>query len=74
MFWQLMDEEFGAGYARTLAAHHVLGQLGGVTAMQALDRGDQPRLVWLALCDDLDVPTARRFGPDRPSKPATDQP
>lgn len=69
-----MEQEFGAGYARTLASHHVLGELGGVTASQALQRGDPPRRVWLALCDDLDVPASRRFGPDRPHRPAPRQP
>ncbi|HYO86158.1 MAG TPA: DUF3046 domain-containing protein [Dermatophilaceae bacterium] len=65
-FWRLMEDEFGPGYARTLANHHVLGQLGGVTASAALEAGTSPREVWQALCVDLDVPVQRRWGRDVP--------
>ena len=61
-FWRLMDDEFGEGYARSLARDHVLGALGNRTAMQALESGIGPREVWVALCDDMDVPQARRLG------------
>ena len=61
-FWTLMNDEFGATYAPTLARDHVLGVLGGRSVMQALDDGMHPRLVWLALCDDMDVPAERRLG------------
>lgn len=63
-----MDEEFGASYARTLARTHVLGALGDRTAQVALDEGEAPRTVWLALCRDLDVPESRRHGRDLPQK------
>lgn len=63
-----MDEEFGGSYARTLARTHVLGALGDRTAQAALDEGEAPRTVWLALCDDLDVPASRRHGRDLPEK------
>jgi hypothetical protein len=68
-FWRLMDDEFGAGYARSLARDHVLGALGNRTPAQALEAGIGPREVWLALCDDMDVPESRRLGKDhRPRK------
>lgn len=63
-FWRLMDDEFGPGYARSLANGHVLGALGNRTATQALEAGASPRSVWLALCDDMDVPASRRLGKD----------
>lgn len=63
-FWTLMDEEFGATYARLLARTHVLGALGGRTADEALEAGERPRTVWIALCDDMDVPEDRRLGRD----------
>lgn len=69
-FWELLAEEFGTTYARTLARTHVLGALGDRTAQAALDDGVAPRAVWTALCDDLDVPQARRHGRDLPDKPA----
>ncbi|KGN34674.1 histidine kinase [Knoellia sinensis KCTC 19936] len=67
-FWMLMNDEFGETYAPTLARDHVLGVLGGRTVMQALDEGVHPRIVWLALCEDMDVPQERRLGRDVTSR------
>ena len=61
-FWRLMDDEFGAGYARSLARDHVLAALGNRTPMQALESGTAPREAWLALCADMDVPKERWLG------------
>jgi hypothetical protein len=61
-FWRLMDEEFGAGYARTVARDQVVAALGGRTAEQALSAHVPPRDVWVALCDAMDVPESRRWG------------
>lgn len=63
-FWRLMDDEFGAGYSRTLASHLVLQSLGGRTAHDALKAGIAPRTVWLAVCEMQDVPPERRLGRD----------
>lgn len=60
-FWQLSDEVFGPEYSRSLAADLVIGDLGGRTALQALDDGIPPRQVWDALCDAQDVPAGRRW-------------
>lgn len=64
-----MNDEFGPAYAGSLARDHVIGALGDRTATQALADGEPPRRVWVALCDDMDVPEERRFGtsarPDR---------
>jgi len=61
-FWRLMDDEFGAAYARALARDHVLGALGNRTLLEALESGTKPREAWLALCADMDVPVERRLG------------
>lgn len=62
-----MQDEFGFLLARSLAADHVLAVLGDLTPAQALEAGTSPREVWLALCEDLDVPVERRLGaPARP--------
>lgn len=37
-FWLCMEHEFGRGYARVLAADLVLGQLGQLTALEALEK------------------------------------
>ncbi len=62
MFWQLMDDEFGAGYARSVATDQALSALGGQSADQALAAGHVPREVWQAVCEAMDVPPARRWG------------
>jgi hypothetical protein len=69
-FWELMREEFGSGYAATLAREHVVSALGERTADQALADGLDARDVWLALCADLEVPRERWFGRDDPRKRA----
>jgi Protein of unknown function (DUF3046) len=61
-FWRLMDDEFGAAYAHSLARDHVLGELGNRTPLQALESGVRPREAWLALCVDMDVPVERWLG------------
>jgi Protein of unknown function (DUF3046) len=66
-FWQLVDDEFGRAHGRTLVADHVLFRLGNRTAQQALADGQEPREVWLALCEALDVPESRRRGRDEPA-------
>ena len=69
-FWELMNDEFGAGYAATLAREHVVSTLGERTAEQALAAGIEPREVWLAMVADLQVPRERWFGRDDPRKAA----
>lgn len=56
-----MSEEFGEAYAGVLIRDHWLTALGG-TAMDALDRGVPARMVWASLCEELQVPVARRHG------------
>jgi Protein of unknown function (DUF3046) len=70
-FWELMREEFGAGYAATLAREHVVSALGERTAEQALAAGVGPREVWLAMCADLQVPRERWLGRDDPRRAAS---
>jgi len=63
-FWRLVDDEFGPGYGRTLIDDQVLIGLRHRTGAQALAAGDDPRDVWVALCDEMDVPAERRWGRD----------
>jgi hypothetical protein len=60
-----MEYEFGAGYAPVLARDLVLGSLGHVTAAEALDQGVNPKDVWLAICEEQEIPQERRLGPDK---------
>ncbi|MCF4122979.1 DUF3046 domain-containing protein [Antribacter sp. KLBMP9083] len=64
-FWQLVDEVFGPAYGRTLIREQVLPRLDDRTPAQALEAGVDPRDVWHALCDALDVPDTQRWGADK---------
>ena len=64
-FWTLMNDEFGEAYATSLASRHLIHALGDRTVHEALEAGESPRTVWLALCDDMGVPESRRLGVDR---------
>jgi len=66
-FWELVDDVFGR-LGRTLARDQVVGALDDRTAVQALDAGEDPAAVWRALCDAMEVPTAQRWGRDRPRR------
>ena len=69
-----MDEEFGAGYARTVARDQVVAALGGRTAEQALAAHVPPRDVWLALCEAMDVPREPAVGTaDEPCAPRAER-
>ncbi len=68
-FWQLLEEVFGRGYGKSLARDQGLSRLGGMTAVEALAAGEQPRVVWNVLCDQMDVPDSRRWGDDHVAPP-----
>ncbi len=61
-FARAIVDEFGEGYGRVVTRDVVLPTLGNVSADEAIARGDEPRDVWLALCDVESVPVARRHG------------
>jgi hypothetical protein len=54
-FWARMEEHFGAVYAHSVAADYRLSGLGA-TADEALERGEDAKTVWRAICVELDVP------------------
>ncbi|TFV54940.1 DUF3046 domain-containing protein [Mycobacterium sp. PS03-16] len=55
-FRELVENQFGAIRGQSLLADHVLSDLGGRTAAQAIEDGVEPRDVWRALCAAFDVP------------------
>ena len=63
-FWTLINDEFGAAYASTVARDHVLSAVGGRTALEAIEAGVSPKQVWQAICEDFDIPLSRRLGKD----------
>lgn len=62
-FLRAVDDEFGPR-ATSLLADLVLAPLGR-TADEAIADGVAPREVWMALCEEADVPVARRHGAGR---------
>ena len=55
-----MDGQFGSMRAQSVARDHVFAALGGRTAVQALDAGLPVRKVWLAICEEYEVPPKER--------------
>jgi len=55
-FHELVAAKFGRMRGSSLLVDHVLTDLGGRTAAQAVEDGVEPRDVWRALCADFDVP------------------
>lgn len=60
-FWSRMTVALGSeAYAAHWAGHHVLSALGGRTTSEALDAGESPKRVWLAVHEALGLPLADR--------------
>ena len=60
VFWDRMNQQFGEGYAESVAKDYVLAELGGRTVDQALADGVGAREVWQAVCATFDVPQTLR--------------
>ena len=63
-FHRAVEDEFGAR-ATAVVNDLFLSKAGDRTAAEALAAGVDPREVWLALCEELDVPADRRYGVGR---------
>ena len=59
-FWARMKEQFGDVYAESLAKDYVLSNLGGRTVNKALADGEDPKVIWRAVCDTFNVPDSLR--------------
>jgi hypothetical protein len=55
-----MRAQFGETYAESVAKDQVLAALGDRTVNQALADGEEPKIVWRAVCDTFDVPQRLR--------------
>lgn len=64
-FWELADAVFGPAYSRTLAREFSLTVMGDRTVLACLEAGGDPRDVWHAWCDAMEVPVGSRDGGDR---------
>ncbi|MDP5183454.1 DUF3046 domain-containing protein [Blastococcus sp. BMG 814] len=59
-FWSRLDGQFGPMRAQSVARDHVFSDLGGRTALDAIEAGLPVRKVWLAVCEAFDVPAKDR--------------
>lgn len=51
---------FGGSVAASVATDQVMATLGGRSAEQALDDGEDPGVVWDALCEHMGIDEERR--------------
>ena len=63
-----MHDEFGAGYAGVIENSLTLLELGDRTAALALAQGEDPKVVWQAVCRANEVPKSRWHGKLKPTK------
>lgn len=59
-FWARMESALGPSYATAWAHQVSITALGSRTAMEALDAGVEPKTVWRAVHDLLDLPPRDR--------------
>ena len=59
-FWERMEHALGPAYASSWASMHVMAELGGRTAQEALDSGVPPKQVWRAVWAALELPARER--------------
>ena len=67
-FKELIRDEFGEAYGAVICCDLVLSELADKTADEALASGEDPRLVWLAICRAQDVPESRWHGLNKNTK------
>ncbi len=59
-FWDRMSRQFGSTYAESLATDHSISALGSRTIRQALEDGEDAKVVWRAVCDEFEVSAQNR--------------
>ena len=59
-FWSRLNDYFGSMRAQGVARDHIFAALGGRSAVDAIDAGLPVRKVWLAICEEYEVPAKER--------------
>jgi hypothetical protein len=59
-FWRRMEHHLGPAYADSWARDQVLSGLGSRTVHEALQAGENPKVIWRAVCDALELPHRER--------------
>ena len=68
-FWELLEEVFGRTYGRSLSRVQRMPKQANITLVEALGAGEEPRVVWNVLCDQMEVPDSKRWGHDHNAPP-----
>jgi hypothetical protein len=55
-----MEAQFGPAYAGSVARDQVISRLDGRTVDEALEAGEDPKAVWLAVCEHFEIPVSQR--------------
>lgn len=55
-----MEHHLGPAYADSWARDQVLSGLGSRTVHEALQAGENPKVIWRAVCDALELPHRER--------------
>jgi Protein of unknown function (DUF3046) len=55
-----MEDHFGAVYATSVARDQVMARLGSRSVSEALEAGEDPKLVWRAVCEHFEIPVSQR--------------
>lgn len=63
-----MADEFGVAESKVLLADFALLELGDRTANALLAAGEDPGVIWLAICRAQEVPKERQAGLDKKAK------
>lgn len=69
-FQFLLEDEFGAGFSSVVLNDTRITELADLTPRQLLDAGEDPKVVWLAICSQLGVPKERWLGKPKPKRHA----
>lgn len=59
-FWERMERHLGRAYADSWARDYVIESLGERTVHQALEAGEDTKVIWRAVCDTLRLPANER--------------
>ena len=59
-FWTRMDRALGNAYSRVWADQQVIAALGQRTVSEALRDGEEPKAVWRAVWERLELPASER--------------
>lgn len=59
-FWERMELHLGRTYAQVWASSQTIGSLGSRTVDEALAAGEDPKRVWRAVHEVLELPARER--------------